>query len=83
MSEGVTTTIGLRVRQGHELVLEMACKATDDELGWRAGAPDPSIAFHVWYLARWADRMQATLPGVTPELGRRLGPSRELWETED
>jgi hypothetical protein len=36
----------------------------------------------VWHLARWADLLQANLPDMTPELGEKLGSSRQIWETE-
>lgn len=52
---------------------------------WRSGhqnAVSPSIAFHAWHLGRWADRVQSTVPGLTPALAGALGAGAEIWERE-
>lgn len=42
-------------RWTHERVLALAADLTDGQLRWRAGPHAPSIGFHLWHLARWAD----------------------------
>ncbi len=83
MRADVASVIGRRTRQGHELVIEATHQLTEEQLRWRANTVSPSIGFHLWHLARWADRIQAVIPGLTPELGNRLGPGCELWEAEN
>ncbi|MCA1597471.1 MAG: DinB family protein [Chloroflexi bacterium] len=53
----------------------------EDGLRWQAGPRAPSIRFHLWHIARWADKVQAGLPTLTPAL-RRLGSAEELWAIE-
>ncbi len=66
----------------HERILKLAEGLTETQLGWQAGPTSPAIAFHVWHLARWADHLQAALPGMTEELSRRLGPRLQIWDAE-
>src|SRR3990172_2261606 len=41
----------------------------------------PSIGFHLWLVARWADLFQAAFPGFADGLAR-LGPNEQIWERE-
>jgi hypothetical protein len=51
---------------------------TDDTLLKRPGQHAPSIGFHLWHIARWADRFQAWFPGSADSLAR-LGLNEEIW----
>jgi len=64
----------------HRRTLRVAEQLSEEQLVWRAAPGALPIAFHLWHVARWADHFQATLPGMTPELGRRLGPAAQIWE---
>lgn len=66
----------------HERVLKLADRLTEDQLSWRPAPTAHSIAFHLWHMARWADHLQASIPGMTPALSRKLAPGRQLWEAE-
>ena len=70
-------------RKTHERILTLAERLTDAQLHWRPTPDSLSIAFHIWHIARWADHIQATFPGMTSELGRRLAPGVQIWEAED
>src|SRR5262245_29611852 len=70
-------------RLTHTRILGLAEKLTNEQLQWRPTPESLSIAFHVWHVARWADHIQATFPGMTLELGRRLAPGVQIWEAED
>ena len=52
----------------HRRLLTLAEKVTETQLHWRSTPQSHSIAFHLWHVARWADYMQAVIPGMTPEL---------------
>jgi hypothetical protein len=54
----------------------------DDTFHRRPGATAPSIGFHLWHIARWADLFQARLPTFAVGLGR-LGPRDEIWAARD
>jgi uncharacterized damage-inducible protein DinB len=81
MSEPVSLMILERVQKTHRRLLEISADLSDAQLRWSPGARAPSIAFHVWHMGRWADRLQATLPGMTT-LAQASEPACELWETE-
>jgi uncharacterized damage-inducible protein DinB len=63
-------------------ILTLAERLSEEQLCWQPQPGAPSIAFQLWHVARWADHLQAALPGMTPELGRRLGPGQEIWLAE-
>src|SRR6476659_2667371 len=69
-------------KKKNEQVLKLANRVSDEQLAWRLNLHTPSISFHLWHIARWADRLQARIPDMSPEMTERLGRSTELWETE-
>lgn len=66
----------------HQRVLAFVNKLTDEQLYWQLTPHTHSIAWHTWHVARWADHLQAAFSGMTPELGRRLGPGAQIWYAE-
>src|SRR5262245_8326540 len=66
----------------HQSMLTFLQKLSDEELRWTLPSGSLSIAWHAWHIARWADNLQAAIPGMTPELTRRLGMGVQLWHTE-
>lgn len=44
---------------------------------WRGGTA-PSIAFHLWHVARWADLFQSRVSTFSSGLAR-LGPREQVW----
>jgi hypothetical protein len=83
MTSSPATVIVDAYCQAHARILALVEKLSDAQLHWHPTADSLSIAFHVWHVARWADYFQAAIPGMTPELGRRLGPAVQIWEAED
>ncbi len=74
--------IAANYRKTHARVLQIATDLSDDQLAWHPPDSVTSIGFNLWHLARWADHLQAAIPGMTPELSRRLGAGRQIWEAE-
>ena len=52
----------------HEQVLKLATRLSDEQLAWRLNLHTPSISFHLWHIARWADRLQARIPNMSLEM---------------
>jgi len=63
-------------------VLKTIGSLTDEQIIWRPHPSCHSIAFNLWHMARWEDHMQATVPGMTKELSRRLPPGQQIWERD-
>jgi uncharacterized damage-inducible protein DinB len=63
-------------------VLKKVSDLSDEQLSWRPHPACNSVAFLLWHIARWEDHMQATVPGMTEELSRRLPPSQQIWERD-
>lgn len=73
----IAALVTARIARTHGWLIDAASELSDDQLAWRAGAQAPPIGFHLWHVARWADRLQAKLPEM---LGAR--PQREVWQAE-
>lgn len=82
-----TQAIAMRTVQAHELIIKVTSELSDEQLSFRpahiAPSATPSIAWHLWHVARWADLLQAGLPSMAAELELVLGPGRQIWEAED
>ncbi len=72
MSKGIAAVIADAYRRTHGHVLELVNDLPDELLVRRAGPSSPSVAFHLWHLARWADFLQEVLHG----------PGSQLWDKE-
>ena len=83
MSDTAACKIIASYCQSHQLILSFMQKLSDGQLRWRPPAGIHSIAFHGWHIARWADHLQAAIPGMSPELGQRLPPGVQLWQTDE
>ena len=73
MSDSVMTTIARQYRETQEAILDLIDGLTDDQLAWSPNETTPSIGFHVWHLARWADYLQEMVHGR----------GNQVWERED
>lgn len=69
-------------RQSHDRVFSFLQKLSDEQVHWRLSPDSHSIAFHAWHVGRWTDHIQASIPGMTPELGSRLPPGVQIWQAE-
>ena len=63
-------------------VLKTIHGLSDKQINWQPQPACHSIAFILWHLARWTDHLQATIPGMTEDLARRLPPGQQIWERE-
>lgn len=69
--------------QTHERLLTLIEKLSDTQLHWQPVPKGLSIAFHLWHVARWADYLQAALPGMTPRLQQQFGIRPQQWEHDN
>lgn len=76
MAEGVASQIGERMHQIDQQVLSVLRNESEDKLHWTEGTTAPSIAFHVWHIARYSDRNQAMLANISG------GSGTEIWESQ-
>ena len=56
----------------HELAIGVVSELSDNQLKWRPNLTAPSIGFHIWHMARWADDLVETIKG----------PGSQIWERE-
>ena len=67
------TEISHRYRQAHEYLLDLVDGLTDEQIGWTPNATTPSIGFHVWHMARWADYLQEMINGRGSQVWEKEG----------
>lgn len=82
MNGSVMDAIASAIAKLHRQLLDVTAESTDEQAAWSPGAHAPSMAFHLWHVARGADRHQALLPTLAEGLARRLGPREELWRAQ-
>jgi hypothetical protein len=83
MGDPFTDAVKQRYRLGDQRVLSVLEGLAEEQMRWRPAPVTHSISWNVWHLGRWADYLQAQIPGMTPRLQQVLGPRRGIWETED
>ncbi len=73
MTESIMTEISNRYRINHDNLLELVDHLTDEQIAWTPNETTPSVGFHLWHLARWADYLQELINGR----------GSQLWEKEE
>lgn len=72
MPNTIMAELASRYRTNHENLLELVSGLTAEQMAWTPNQTTPSVGFHVWHLARWADYLQELINGR----------GSQLWETE-
>ncbi|MCB0081464.1 MAG: hypothetical protein KDE47_11050 [Caldilineaceae bacterium] len=67
-----------RINGMHRVVERIAVEQSATELCQSFGPTAPPIAWHIWHLIRWADRVQATLPNGTDH----PDPDYGIWQQQ-
>jgi uncharacterized damage-inducible protein DinB len=58
-------------RLAHQRLLALVADLSEDQLRWRPGSHAPAIGFHLFHVARWAERDR-----------QMIGGGAQVWETE-
>jgi hypothetical protein len=82
LSELTTTAIVNRIKMAHAWILQATEKLTEDELCQSFAFTAPPIGWHLWHIARWADRVQASLPRQSDTTDHRPDPNQGVWQQE-
>lgn len=82
MTLALNVVTSYATRRSHEAVLRLVEDLSEEQLKEQSSTTSPSIAFHVWHVARWADLLQSRMPVMTAELGKKLGEGKQIWDTE-
>ena len=68
MTNTIMSELAARYRTNHENLLELVGDLTDAQMSWTPNQTTPSVGFHVWHLARWADYLQELTNGRGSQL---------------
>lgn len=72
MSESIMAEIARKYRDTQTDLLDLVDGLTEEQIAWTPNETTPSIGFHVWHLARWADYLHELIHGR----------GSQLWEQE-
>ncbi|MBI5295702.1 MAG: DinB family protein [Chloroflexi bacterium] len=72
MTDSIMAEISDRYRTNQENLLELVSGLSGEQIAWTPNETTPSVGFHVWHLARWADYLQELIHGR----------GSQLWEIE-
>ena len=61
-----------RMQEAYRWVREVVADLSEEQLRWQPNATTPSIRFHLFHIARWADRLHQLLTGA----------DRQVWHAE-
>ena len=79
MGESVVEILVGRISFIHRSFLAAVGDLDEDAFRARPGAKAPSIAFHLWHTARWADAFQGRLGTFAPQLAR-FAEREQIWD---
>ncbi len=63
-----------RIEMTHRSLIETTEDLTEDQFSWVPGSHAPPSGWHLWHIARWTDRVQASFPAADG------APVGEVWE---
>ncbi len=79
MATSIMAEITERYSTTQENLLALVEGLTDEQLRWTPNATTPSVGFHVWHLARWADYLQELINGRGSQLWEQEGLAAQ-WD---
>jgi hypothetical protein len=82
MQDVVGSAIVARIALAHALLLQATEPLDARDFSRRFGATAPPIGWHLWHVARWADRVQASLRRANDPTNYQPNPNNGLWEQE-
>jgi hypothetical protein len=82
MQDAADNAIITRIVMAHALLLKATAPLDKRDFSRRFGATAPPIGWHLWHVARWADRVQASLPRASDADDHQPNPNDGLWEQE-
>ena len=81
MADSIMAELSNRYRINHDNLLDLVGGLTDEQIEWTPNATTPSVGFHVWHLARWADYLQELINGRGSQLWELDGLA-ERWNMQ-
>ena len=67
-----TNLAGFEMQRAYRWVRAVVAELTEEQLRWQPNPTTPSIRFHLFHIARWADDLQQVITGA----------DRQLWHAE-
>jgi hypothetical protein len=83
MSEIIMKLLIEKLQMTHNLMLKASEEITEEQFAWQPSQTAPPIGWHLWHVARWADRLQASFPVEGAEKDNTPDPNNGIWEIEN
>lgn len=82
MGQIVIPMLVQRTATTHDRLLQGTNDVTEAQFTQWPAPTAPSMGWHLWHVARWADRYQALLPAMAAGYQRPPEHGRELWDMD-
>ncbi len=76
MGQSLAEVTVQRIHLTHRLLIQVAQDLTEGDFGWVPSPFAPPIGWHLWHIARWTDRLQASITMADQ------GSGNETWTSE-
>ncbi len=77
--EPMATIVIQRIQRTHGWLQKAAADLPDEDLARGFAMTAPPVGWHLWHIARWADRLQASFPNQPFGAARFWDPDRQIW----
>ncbi len=82
MTDLSSEVIVKRIHMAHSWLLKSVEGLSEEDFYRQPSPVAPPIGWHLWHTARWADRLQASLPRESDTAGRIPDAKNDIWTTE-
>lgn len=79
MTDVATALIVQRIRRTHGWLLGVSEELTPEQFARRLAPTATPAGWHLWHIARWADRLQASGPDRPAAEQSRWDPALQIW----
>ena len=83
MHNAVLDVLIQRLRNTNAYLLKVTESLSDEQLCKQLSRTSPPIGWHLWHIARWSDRFQASFPDPREAVTHSPNPNQDVWHTEN
>lgn len=83
MTTQIATSLADGIARTQQAILRLAQDFDDEMIARPASAIAPPVGWHLFHIARWADRLQASLPNRRPEDSHPSELPDQIWLVEN
>ena len=79
MTDSIGGILKGRIQLTHKSIISITEDLTDAQFAQQPSPTAPPIGWHLFHMARWADRLQASTPVTSDGQSRQVDPRSQIW----